>query len=411
MGGWQRWRNLGIAAGAVTATLFAAFDLYQWAVAYASDNFHNDFTFYYAAARIGTAHGWQSIYDLRLQQEALDALGSRIRIAELARYISPPPVAWTALPLTALPFQAAYAVWSALLLVALGWTWYLAAPGAGRVRLVHLAAAVGWLPVIYGLQLGQPGLFVALGVAGSYALLRKGRPFWAGVALGALVLKPQLAFLVPVALLVTGRYRAFWGAALTIGLLVVASVIVVGPGGVSAYEQRLNFAAGVPVNRELTIAPLIGSIAAARAVQLVVALWSLALAYRLRRRAPEWVFVPVLVGGLLASPYLHLDDLVILGLAMWLYLRTPSRPRWSWALVLAIVGVAEGIPVWGPAPVIAGELLALVLLTLLAALKADDGDGEHHGTEGQHDGGLEQDRQHVAPDAQPKAVDERAGQA
>src|SRR3977135_3898538 len=164
----SRWRNLGIAAGAVTAVLFAGFDLYQWALAYSSDNFHNDLTFYYAAARIGVTHGWQSIYDLRLQQEALDALGSRIQIAELARYISPPPVAWAALPLTLLPFQAAYAVWSALLLLALVWTWYLAAPGTGRLRLIHLAAALAWLPVIYGLQLGQPELFVAGGVAGCY---------------------------------------------------------------------------------------------------------------------------------------------------------------------------------------------------------------------------------------------------
>src|SRR3979490_3113570 len=169
---WQRWRNLGIAAAAVTAVMFAAFDLYQWALAYGSDNFHNDLTFYYAAARIGVTHGWQSIYDLRLQQEALDALGSRIQVAELARYISPPPVAWVALPLTLLPFQAAYAVWSALLLLAIVWARYLAAPGTGLLRLIHLAAALAWLPVIYGLQLGQPELFVAVGVAGCYALLR-----------------------------------------------------------------------------------------------------------------------------------------------------------------------------------------------------------------------------------------------
>jgi hypothetical protein len=123
MGGPARRRNLLIAAGAVTAVIFACFDLYQWALAYASDNFHNDLTFYYAAARIGLTHGWPSIYDLRMQQEALDALGSRIQIAELARYISPPPVAWAALPLTLLPFQAAYAVWSALLLLALVGTW------------------------------------------------------------------------------------------------------------------------------------------------------------------------------------------------------------------------------------------------------------------------------------------------
>ena len=110
----QRWRNLGVAAGAVTAVLFAAFDLYQWALAYAADKFHDDFTFYYAAARIGQADGWPAIYDLHLQQAELDAIGSGIKIAELARYISPPPVAWLALPLAPLPYEVGYWVWSVL---------------------------------------------------------------------------------------------------------------------------------------------------------------------------------------------------------------------------------------------------------------------------------------------------------
>lgn len=410
MGGPARRRNLLITAAAVTAVIFAGFDLYQWALAYASDNFHNDLTFYYAAARIGLTHGWPSIYDLRLQQEALDALGSRIQIAELARYISPPPVAWAALPLTLLPFQAAYAVWSALLLLALVGTWYLAAPGTGRPRLIHIAAALAWLPVIYGLQLGQPELFVALGVAGCYALLRTGRPVWAGVALGALVLKPQLAFLVPAALLVSGRYRAFAGSAVAIGLLVLAAVLVVGPGGVSAYEQRLSFAAGVPVNRELTIAPFVGNLAAARVVQAAIAIWALALVYRFRRRGHEWLFVPALVGGIAASPYLHLDDLVIIGLAAWLYLRTSPTPRWSWVFLLALVIAAEGIPIWGPLPVIAGELLGLALLSV-AALEAHHRDGEHHDPERQHDSRLEWDRQNLAVDREPKLVDHGGGQA
>src|SRR2546426_551540 len=123
----QRWRNLGVAAGATTAVLFAAFDLYQWALAYAADKFHNDFTFYLAAARIGLSHGWASIYDLSLQQAELDAMGSRIQVAQLARYISPPPVAWLAVPFTPLPYEVGYWMWSALMLAAIAWTWYLAA--------------------------------------------------------------------------------------------------------------------------------------------------------------------------------------------------------------------------------------------------------------------------------------------
>jgi len=410
MGDLRRWRNLGIAAGATTAALFAGFDLYQWVVAYASDHFHNDFTFYYAAAVIGTSHGWASIYDLGLQQAELNAMGSGIGVAELARYISPPPVAWLALPFTLLPYPFAYWLWSALLLIALGGTWYLAAPGAGRLRLIHLVAALAWLPVIYALQLGQPGIFIAFGVATSYALLCSGRQFASGLALCVVVLKPQLGFLVPLALVVSGRYRAFAGAAAAIGLIAVASALNVGPGGIAAYQDRLSFAASVPVNRELTLAPYIGDLTVTRVLQAAIALWALALAYRFRKRPPEWIFVPAILGGMAASPYLHIDDLVMLGLAAWLYLRIPQRPQWLWAFVLALVIAAEGITMWGPLPLITGELAALALLSV-AALKHQDGDAEHQGAEREHDAGLQRDGEHVSVDGQRESLDQRAGPA
>lgn len=394
----RRWRNLGVAAGAVTAALFALFDLYQWTLAYTADRFHNDFTFYYAAARIGLEHGWQSIYDLKLQQTELDAIGSRIHVAELARYISPPPVAWLAAPLTGLPYTAALGVWTALLLTALVLAWRLAAPGIGPARLILLGAAIGWLPVIYALQLGQPGLLVALGVAASYALLRANRPVWAGVALGAIALKPQLAFLVPVALLVARQNRAFLGSVAALGLLAVASALALGSGGIASYAARLNFAANVPVNRELTLALVIGNMTVTRVVQVLIALWSLALVYRMRRQGPEWIFVPALVGGLLASPYLHLDDFLMLGLAAWLVLRAKTA-SWTWAYVLALVIAVEGEPIWGPVPVIAGEILALVLISV-EALEADE-----------HDARLQRDRKEPTSDSQTEAVDKRVRQA
>jgi hypothetical protein len=250
----------------------------------------------------------------------------------------------------------------------------LAAPGAGRERIVHLAAALGWLPVIYGLQLGQPGLFVMLGVAGAYALLRSGHQFQAGLALGVLALKPQLGFLVPVALLVSGRYRAFGGAAIALGVLAAASALNVGTDGIAAYQDRLNFAAGVPVNRELTLAPFIGDLTVTRIIQVAIAAWALVLVYRFRERAIEWIFVPAIVGGLLASPYLHLDDLVMLGLAAWLYLRTEAKPPWAWVFVLGVIIAAEGIPIWGPLPLIAAELVAMVLMTLAATLRTPEPD-------------------------------------
>jgi hypothetical protein len=222
-----------------------------------------------------------------------------------------------------------------------------------------------------------------------------------------LVLKPQLAILVPAALLAGGRYKAFGAGVLAIGLLALAAVAVVGPAGLNVYEQRLSFAAAVPANRELTLAPLIGNLTAARAVEAGIAIWSLVLVYRFRRRQVEWLFVPALIGGLLASPYLHLDDFLMIGLAAWLYLRTSGQPRWSWFFVLVLIIAVEGIPFWGPMPVIAGELAALGLLTLVAALEADDGDSKHHDAEGQNDAGLKRDRQNLAVDRKPKTVDDR----
>lgn len=360
----RRWRNLGIAAGAAAACLFAVFDVYQWALAYAADRFHNDFTFYLVAARIGVGHGWGSIYDLSLQQAELNALGSGITVAQLARFISPPPVAWLALPLTPLPYPVAYWIWSALLIIALAAVCRVVAPGPGWMRALFFAAAIGWLPVIYGLQLGQPGMLVALGVAASYALLRD-RPFWAGIALGAVILKPQLAFLVPPALLVARRDRAFAGSIAALAVLAAASFVALGPSGTADYFSRLSFAAGVPVNRELTLASLIGEATITRAVQILVAAWTLFLAYRVRRREPEWLFACALAGGMLATPYVHLDDLAMVGLAGILCLRAHA-PRWAWVCVVALALVIEGEPIWGPAPVVGAEVIGLALLSAAA---------------------------------------------
>ena len=139
-------RNLAVAGAAAAAGVSAVYSLWLWVSSYAADNFHNDFTFYYAAARLGLAHGWSHLYDLRLQQEQLDAIGSHITVAQLARYVSPPPLAWLVTPLTLLPYQVAYWLWSALLVGALVLAWHLAAPGSGRARVIFLVAAIGWLP-------------------------------------------------------------------------------------------------------------------------------------------------------------------------------------------------------------------------------------------------------------------------
>ncbi len=396
-------RNLAVAGAAAAASVSACYSVWLWVSNYAGDNFHNDFTFYYAAARLGLAHGWSHLYDLRLQQEQLDAIGSHITVAQLARYVSPPPLAWLVTPLTLVPYQVAYWMWSAVLVAALVLAWQLAAPGSGRARVILLVAAFGWLPIVYGLQLGQPVLLVAAGVAECYALLKRGRDVEAGAVLGVLVVKPQLALLVPVALLVSGRWRAFASSVVVLAAITAASLVALGPSGAIDYVDRLNLASTVAENQAQTIAGWIHNLQAARVVEGLIAVWTVGVAYSLRRRGPAVALSVALIGGLAASPYVHYDDLAMLGLACLLFLRA-ARGRWVIAYAIALFIAAEGFPVWQAGPVLAGELIALLLLSI-PALEHHHGYTEQDGAERKHDPGLEGDGQHLAVDGQAQPVD------
>jgi len=402
-------RNLAVAGAAAAASVSAVYSVWLWMTSYMGDNFHNDFTFYYAAARLGLAHGWSHLYDLRLQQEQLDAIGSHITVAQLARYVSPPPLAWLVTPLTALPYQVAYWVWSALLLGALVLAWQLAAPGSGRARVIFLVAAIGWLPIIYGLQLGQPALLVAAGVAACYALLKRGRDVEAGAVLCVLVFKPQLALLVPVVLLVSGRWRAFVSSVVVLAAITAVSLVALGPSGIADYLDRLDYATTIAENQAQTIAGWIHNLGAARVLQGLIAAWTVGIAFRLRRRGPAVTLSIALIGGLAASPYVHYDDLAMLGLAILLYLRA-ARGRWVIVYAIALFIAAEGFPVWQAGPVLAGELLALALLSI-PALEHHHGYAEQDDAERKHDPGLEGDGQHLAVDGQAQPVDGRAREA
>src|SRR2546430_14911503 len=164
-------RNLAIAGTAAAAGVSAVYSVWLWISSYVGDNYHNDFTFYYVAARLGLAHGWTHLYDLRLQQEQLNAMGSHITVAQLARYVSPPPLAWLVTPLALLPYQVAYWLWSALLVGALVLAWHLAAPGKSRARVIFLVAALGWLPLVYGLAPREPPPFLPGGGGPGFAPL------------------------------------------------------------------------------------------------------------------------------------------------------------------------------------------------------------------------------------------------
>jgi hypothetical protein len=152
------------------------------------------------------------------------------------------------------------------------------------------------------------------------------------------LLKPNTAFLVPLALLAAARYRAFaaWSAAAAV--LAAISLLTMGIDGVSAYLSQL--AAPLPGGASsLTLEGALGvSGVVAMALRVLIVGIALVAAFRLRS-SPGLVVATGVLGSLLAAPYLHGSDLCLLSAATWIVWE--ERPLVAWRVPLALGWLAS----------------------------------------------------------------------
>jgi hypothetical protein len=297
----------------------------------------SDLTLDYIGARIGIEHGWNHLYSLTLQQQLFAQLRPGVVFNDGQWFISPPPLAWLAVPLTALGPSPAFYVWFTLSLLALAAAWWLAAPGSGWKRSLWLLAALAWYPVLYGLSLGQPILFVLLAVAGCWKLGEAGKPYLGGVVLAAATLKPQLALVLPAVLLVAGHWRIAAGFAIPAAILAGLSIAMLGGDGLGDYRTLLAEEQRDINNRFFTLAVFLGPGWVTLLGQGAVILVGLIAAYVNRHAGLGRLIALGLVTSVLSSTYSHLQDFTILVVAMWLFWRDkpPAWERW-WLLVIAV---------------------------------------------------------------------------
>lgn len=308
----------------------------------------------YVAAQAGLRYGWSSIYDQRTLRALSAAFPPDQRtINDLYTYVHPPLVAWLFAPLTAFTEPVAYLVWTVLSLAALVVAWQIAAPfGAGLAKAVVLLAAIGLWPVLSAFYYGQPDILVLVAVAASWWLVKRDRPIAAGLALAvAVFLKPQLVWMVPVALLVSGRYRVVAGWASGCVLLGAASALSLGPAGLQSWVGALQAGQADPAHTVNTLLHFFGLGPVTIALWILFAAGALAVAFR-QRRDVDTVFVAGVLGSVLVTFHFHELDYSILVLAAWLFLRTaPALWQRLWlgagmaSLELLGVGTALG-PAW-----------------------------------------------------------------
>jgi len=319
-----------------------------------ADFLDNDLTLVFMAARIGLEHGWSHIYSADLQRQVFHELRPQAMFDNGGWwYLNTPPFAWLVAPLVPLGAEAAVATWLAISLASLVATWWIAAPGTGRMRALWLLGAFAWYPVLYALSLVQPDFLIVLLVALAWKLSQAGRPYLAGAVLGLTAIKPQLTLLLPLLLLTSGQWRIAIAWAAVAGGLGVLSLISLGPNGLSDYRSLISQAQGIANNRYFTLAYVLGPGALAYIASAVVTVVAAVAAYLNRQATGARIFALGLVATALAATYWHLQDFTMLVLAAWLFWRD-SPPAWQrWALLLVVVG---GELAWGltPLPVLLG---------------------------------------------------------
>ena len=351
----HRLPPLWLSAAALTAGITVGFGVKRWADHFISAPYANDFRLNYVAAKIGLTYGWSRIYDLDLQRQlsaGFGAVGSVISPDH--NFVTPPPLAWAVTPLAVFPEQAGYLIWTALSLAAFIGAWWLACPGKGLGRVALLLTALALYPVHYTFWLGQTGVLSIAGLALTWWLVTRGR--WAaGGAVMALtfVLKPQLLLLLPVALLLTGRWRPvlyFIVASAVLGAISLASL---GTHGIASYFGNLAYTNSSPIHSALTYAFIFGRGSVATGVEVAAGVIALSLAWYRRDRL-DLVFALGIVGSTASAFYLHEYDPTVLVLPAWLVLGSgTSVAQRLWLLVG--IGAAQLISLGLPIPMLVWE--------------------------------------------------------
>lgn len=289
-----------------------------------------DFHTYLAASVVGLHQGWSHIYDQPLVAAAQKQLDPGLWSQP---FLSPPTVAWLAAPLMLFPYAVAYVIWAVLTFAAfaVALTWAGVSTGTGRWIAVLGALTPWW--VLHAVYLGQVVPLVAAGVVVGWRLLRDKKEIAAGVALSLMFLKPNTAILVPFALLVARRYRAFVSWLAVGGILALTALLLLGMQGVSAYVNELR--ATLPSGADsLTIKGAVGATGVvALALRVIIVGAVLAAAFKLRK-SPGLVVPAGIMGSLIVSPYLHASDLCLLSAAAWMVWE--ERPAVAWRATLAV---------------------------------------------------------------------------
>jgi hypothetical protein len=352
-----RWLHVALTGFAL---LWVILTVYAWTWNFKAANF-TDYLSYWAAGKLTLAGDPVAAYDV-VKHRAMEFTVTPI--PGLLPFPYPPPFLLVVTPFSLLSYLWGFAAW--ILVTGLIYV-------AGTRRVGDLPVTVGHPSVLMNGLIGQNGLLTCPIIITGIFLLRQ-RPFLAGAILGLLVIKPQLALLLPVAVIAARLWPAIAGAAMSsIGLLLMAFALF----GFGVFDGFIKI---LPLYTELmrqdkwpwnefisvfaflryfgidqSVALTVHAIVALAAGTLTWIAWS--------RDWPEQV--PILAAAtLLVPPYLLTYDSLLLIVPIGFWLRERPRPYLAGLLwLLCFLPIAHYFNMYrGPNTVCLAAILTLCLL-------------------------------------------------
>jgi hypothetical protein len=303
-----------------------------------------DFLSFWAAGRLTFGGHAIDAYDITLHHKMEQVIAPHVG---LIPFPYPPPFLVLVAPFALAPFGPAFTVW-------MGVTAAFYAFAAARVAPLRFAFAIA--PTNVNFMIGQTG-FLICGIFILGLSLISTAPLLAGTVLGLMILKPQLALLLPVAMLAGREWRVIAGAIASSTALLLLGLIVFGAQAYEAFWNILPHYIGFirdsrlpwyQIGSPFALARYAGlAQAAALSIHGFVAVAATALTAR-----AWWLKlderIPILAAStMLISPYFFTyDGLLIIVPIGWL-LRHNCRPtNFAMVWVLSLIPIIASFTNW-----------------------------------------------------------------
>ena len=360
----RRVRAHGIVLAAVIWTV------YLWTLATPTLHDRNgllkgtDFLHFYTLGSLALEHRGGDLYDMQAQ-----SVIAQVRVPEAGRLLYVPlygpQVSLLFAPLAELPYRVALILWlvaNTIMYALCCYAVWRTCPRLQTEKLIVFILAAGYPAFVHLLAWGQTSGIALACFTATYLALRSGHPFVAGLAIGFLAFKPQLALASVAVFLLTWQWKIIGGALLT-GLAQLAAgwmyyrravmtdyfehllhvqgvFSLLEPRPYQMHSLRSFWAMFVPSDRWAFILYVVSSVVV---LAMTVRFWRGAGPFGLR-------FSALLLASVLVSPHLTLYDLVILAPAFllisdWAVEHAPDPRIHAVGLVLYLCYLA---PLIGP---------------------------------------------------------------